>query len=402
MIVYKRILDLLSPALRSLGPTVADVSQFIARRYQQLFRRYQQFPIAYTALGYLFFTMALCYYPVVGHWLTGFVMMTLPLAILGGFVACVYLMLKKQQMIATAGLIWVLFSFLVVKRLVGIQANDTDVSEAETLNVLSFNSETFSVGAGSGFNASALKADIACFQEYSPNPQIEGQYADHVKKLTCFDKDREIGLALFSNYPIVNQYGRIWNRSNGPDINGFVCADIAYGSDTIRVVNVHLWSMGVRTSQMVDALKAGEIGRFSFELFDTFRRLKEGFENRNEQLLEVESFTAGSRYPVIICGDFNETPIGYSYGKLSQNFSNAFEKAGKGLGFTLNRHPYCVRIDQQFASQDWHINTCQTLSGISFSDHFPVMAQYVLKKSLNVPASLLSQRKLVSHSTIKN
>lgn len=361
------------------------------------FDAYRKFPIAYTALSYLYLTMAFSYYPVIGHWLTGFMMMSLPLAILAGFAACVYLFVKRQQLVATAGLVWVLFSFMVTKRLVGISPGDPSLNQAQTLNVLSFNSETFPAGGGSGFDLASLKADIACFQEYSPNEPIEQQYAATLKKLTCFGDSREVGLALFSKYPIVNQYSRIWNRTQGPDINGFICADIAYGADTIRVVNVHLWSMGVRTNQATDALKNGQLGVFFHELADTFVRLKEGFENRNAQFREVETYVVGSRYPVIICGDFNETPIGYSYGKLSQNFKNAFEEAGEGLGFTLNRHPYCVRIDQQFVSSDWHIKACQTLSGISFSDHFPVLAQYVLKKSMHVPATMVAQRTQLGH-----
>jgi len=386
-----KLIALLLPTLPLFWKTVGNIARL-------LYRKYRAFPIAYTALGYLYFTIAFCYYPVVGHWLTGFVMMSLPLAIPCGLFASGYLFYKRQKMVATAGMIWVLFSFLVVKRLVGMSAGDVNMSQMQTLNVLSFNSETFPKEADGAFDVSALKADIACFQEYSPNVQIESQYSDKVEKLTCFDKDRAIGLALFSKYPIIHQYGRIWNRMEGPDINGFLCADIAYGTDTIRVVNVHLWSMGVRTNQAMDALKSGQLGRLAHELLDTFGRLKEGFEHRNEQFREVETYVAGSRYPVIICGDFNETPIGYSYGKLSQNFRNAFEEAGQGLGFTLNRHPYCVRIDQQFVSSDWYIKTCQTLSGISFSDHFPVLAQYVLKKSLQTPATILSQPKMLSQS----
>ncbi|WP_020596223.1 endonuclease/exonuclease/phosphatase family protein [Spirosoma panaciterrae] len=377
--------NLIQSLLTSLQPSFKTLGKLAAC----LVHKYRQFPIAYTALGYLFFSMAFCYYPVVDHWLGGFVMMSLPLAILGGFITCIYLFRKHQTAVAMAGMIWVLFSFVVVKRLLGTDSGDTDMSQAQTLKVLSFNSETFQ----NSVDLSSLKADIACFQEYSPNSQIERQYPTKVEKLTCFDKDREIGLALFSQYPIVNRYGHIWDRSNGPDINGFLCADIAYGADTIRVVNVHLWSMGVRTNQAVDALKSGHLIQFASALIDTFQKLKEGFEHRNEQFLEVESYVAGSRYPVIICGDFNETPIGYSYGKLRQNFRNAFEEAGQGLGFTLNRHPYCVRIDQQFVSSDWAIKTCQTLSGISFSDHFPVLAQYVLKKSLHTPNDLLAQQK---------
>ncbi|MBN8824261.1 MULTISPECIES: endonuclease/exonuclease/phosphatase family protein [unclassified Spirosoma] len=375
--------------IRSLLTSIQPYLKTLGKLATYLVHTYRQFPIAYTALGYLFFSMAFCYYPVINHWLGGFIMMSLPLAILGGFIACIYLFRKHQTAVAMAGMIWVLFSFVVVKRLLGTDSGDTDMSHARTLNVLSFNSETFQ----NGVDLSSLKADIACFQEYSPNSQIERQYTAKMEKLTCFDKDREIGLALFSQYPIVNRYGHIWDRSNGPDINGFLCADIAYGADTIRVVNVHLWSMGVRTNQAVDALKSGHLIQFTTSLIDTFQKLKEGFEHRNEQFLEVESYVAGSRYPVIICGDFNETPIGYSYGKLRQNFKNAFEEAGQGLGFTLNRHPYCVRIDQQFVSSDWAIKTCQTLSGISFSDHFPVLAQYVLKKSLHTPNELLAQQK---------
>ncbi|MEZ0612177.1 endonuclease/exonuclease/phosphatase family protein [Fibrella sp. WM1] len=385
MTVFQQFLSRVRPALQPL-------LDGLIRLTRRVFDAYRKFPIAYTALSYLYLTIAFSYYPVIGHWLTGFMMMSLPLAILAGFAACVYLFVKRQQLVATAGVVWVLFSFMVTKRLVGISPGELSLNQAQTLNVLSFNSETFPSGGAAGFDLASLKADIACFQEYSPNEQIEQQYAATLRKLTCFGDVREVGLALFSKYPIVNQYGRIWNRTQGPDINGFICADIAYGADTIRVVNVHLWSMGVRTNQAMDALKNGQLGVFCHELADTFHRLKEGFENRNAQFREVETYVAGSRYPVIICGDFNETPIGYSYGKLSRNFKNAFEEAGEGLGFTLNRHPYCVRIDQQFVSSDWHIKACQTLSGISFSDHFPVLAQYVLKKSMHVPAAIVAQR----------
>lgn len=346
-----------------------------------ILQRYRQFPIAYSALSYLFFTMAFCYHPISDHWLSGFIMMSYPLAIVVGFSAIVYLFWKRQTTVATAGLIWFLFSFVVTKRLVGLRAGDLAVETKQTLNVLSFNSETLPTTLANSLQANPLAADIACFQEYSPNPTLETQYVANVQKLTCFDQGREIGLALFSKYPIARHYGRIWKRENAPEINGFLCADIVYNTDTIRVVNVHLWSMGVRTNQITDALNAGNIIRAVSEIGDTFRRLKEGFENRNEQIIEVESYVAGSRYPVIICGDFNETPMSYSYGRLSQNFRNAFEEAGQGLGFTLNRHPYWVRIDQQFVSSEWYVKACQTVSNVSCSDHFPVLAQYILKSS---------------------
>lgn len=354
-------------------------------------KTFRQFPIAYTAIIYLFITMAFCYYPIFDHWIAGFIMMSFPIAILCGLLSSCFLFIKKQKVIATVGLFWILLTVPLIKRTVGIGNGETNFDPVASLKVLSFNGESFGQSNKNDNYWASLQADIACFQEYSPNPIIEAQYANNIVKLTPFDKNRLIGLALFSRYPILKHYGKVWDRKNQPNINGFLCADIAYNQDTVRVVNVHLWSMGVRINLAIDALKKGHLKTFGIELFDSFCRLKEGFEKRDEQMKEVESYVSGSQYPVIICGDFNETPFGYSYGKLKLSFKNAFEEAGQGMGFTLNRQPYFARIDQQFFSSDWQIQSCKTMSGITISDHFPVVASYILKKSLIPLPNLVAQ-----------
>jgi endonuclease/exonuclease/phosphatase family metal-dependent hydrolase len=357
-----------------------------------IFKIFRQYPLAYTAIAYLFITMAFCYYPIFDHWIAGFIMMSLPLAVFFGLIASCYLFIKKQKIIAATGFIWLLFTFPLIKRMVGINNAELKFEETSSLKVLSFNGECFGESHKNDEHWTKLQADIACFQEYSPNKTIESNYANNIVKLTIFEQKKLIGLALFSQYPILKQYGKIWDRKNQPNINGYLCADIAYKNDTVRVVNVHLWSMGVRINLATDALKKGHIKTFALELVDSFSRLKEGFEKRDEQMREVESFVSGSKYPVIICGDFNETPFGYSYGKLKLSFQNAFEEAGQGMGFTLNRQPYYARIDQQFFSKDWHVQSCKTMSGINISDHFPVVANYILKKSAMPRPTLVAQR----------
>lgn len=373
--------------LLAIGLLVIQTALDWTQAAGQCWRRH---PRACSALGYLFLTMAFCYNPPVGHWIGGFVMMSLPVAMLAGLAASVYLLRQRELLAGTVGLVWLVLTLPIGKRLFGYGNEFTANVPAPALSVLSFNGECFGPTAATGLNE--LRADIACFQEYSPNASLEKQYPDRLTRLTRFAGNRQVGLALFSRCPIVRQYGRIWKRANAPQINGFLCADIAYGRDTVRVVNVHLWSMGVRVEQTYQAGRSGQLSHVVAELSDTFHRLKEGFDQRDEQIREVEQYVAGSRYPVIICGDFNETPFGYAYGKLRMRFRNAFEEAGEGFGFTLNRHPYCVRIDQQFFSADWHVTSCRTLSGVTFSDHFPVMAQYVLKKSLTQPPGMLAQR----------
>lgn len=348
-----------------------------------IFKIFCQYPLSYITLLYLFITMAFCYYPIFDHWSAGFIMMSLPLAVLSGLSATCYLLIKKQKIVAAMGFIWVLLTFPLIKRTIGISHDEMKLDNVSALKVLSFNGECFDEKHNIDENWAKIQADIACFQEYSPNKDIESKYANSVVKLTKFDQKGFIGLAMFSQYPILRQYSKIWDRKNQPNINGYLCADIAYKNDTVRVVNVHLWSMGVRINLAFDALKKGHVKTFGLELTDSFRRLKEGFEKRDEQMREVESYVSGSKYPVIICGDFNETPFGYSYGKLKLSFQNAFEEAGKGMGFTLNRQPYFARIDQQFVSNDWHVESYKTISNVKFSDHFPVMANYILKKSIS-------------------
>ena len=57
-----------------------------------------------------------------------------------------------------------------------------------------------------------------------------------------------------------------------------------------------------------------------------------------------------SPYPVILCGDFNEVPYGYAYGRVRKQLRNAFENSGTGFGFTYNKAPRYIRIDNQFYS----------------------------------------------------
>ncbi|WP_052354306.1 endonuclease/exonuclease/phosphatase family protein [Flectobacillus major] len=353
----------------------------------QSWKSFRQFPMAFLGIGYLFISMSFCYWPIFQHWLAGFMMMTLPVAIVLGAISTLYLYIKKQRLLATIGLVWCLMTIPLAKRMMGA-GNTSPEIEGNTLKVLSFNSAKFSDFPSDFGQWSDLQADIACFQEYSPNHNIEQNYTEKAVLLAT-DLDEPVGLGLLSKYPIHKQYGRIWDREGGPNINGFIVADIVYNNDTVRVVNAHLWSMGIRINQAFDALKQGEIKTFFHEMSDTFSRLKHGFEERNRQIEEVQEFVTGSRYPVIICGDFNETPFGYAYGKMSLSFRNAFEESGEGMGFTLNRQPYCVRIDQQFYSNEWKVQSCKTVSSVSFSDHFPLMAHYQLNKPVKIKSGEL-------------
>jgi len=82
---------------------------------------------------------------------------------------------------------------------------------------------------------------------------------------------------------------------------------------------------------------------------------------------------------ILVCGDFNDTPISYTYQRLADRLDCVFRKIGRGVGFTYSQNGIYVRIDHIFASSDWQCIKCYVDYSIKASDHFPVVA-YLQKK----------------------
>jgi endonuclease/exonuclease/phosphatase family metal-dependent hydrolase len=89
-----------------------------------------------------------------------------------------------------------------------------------------------------------------------------------------------------------------------------------------------------------------------------------------------------SPYPVIVCGDFNDTPFSYTYNELAKELKNAFVEAGSGIGATYNGPLPFLRIDNQFHSEELKAAGYETHYEMGLSDHFPISAKYVLKPNV--------------------
>jgi exonuclease III len=185
-----------------------------------------------------------------------------------------------------------------------------------------------------------------------------------------------MGLVIFSVYPIINRDGKTFGRSNS---NGYLMADIACKKDTIRVINIQLQSMGIRVNKVVNGVKGEDFEEAKKEGKGIISSLKRGFEQHSEEIEQIERLINDSPYPVILCGDFNETPYGNAYGSIRDRLKNAFEEAGNGFGFTLNRSPRIVRIDNQFCSESIKVLDFKTLSDVKLSDHYPILGRYEIR-----------------------
>ena len=74
-------------------------------------------------------------------------------------------------------------------------------------------------------------------------------------------------------------------------------------------------------------------------------RLMIANKNRAHQAEEIQRHIDGSPYPVILCGDFNDTPLSYTYRQLSRKLTDSFIEKGRGIGNTYIGGFPSFRID---------------------------------------------------------
>lgn len=333
-----------------------------------------------------------------GHWVAGFLMLSLPVAM--GLLAAAFVV----WLFVYPARCWFPLGVLVLgwpfwQRTVAWHSAREPLTGGKPLKVLSYNLHYFDVVGYTeeGRTETAPRmvnwvahfdADVKVFQEFynSDEPHRPGVFRTRTRLTDAgyrhavfTESDRKrgegfVGLAIFSKYPLLRRASRVF----APNGNGYLVADLVRGRDTLRLINVQLYSMGIRVGQV---LRQRSYEGAKTETQGVLRRLKRGFERRNGQVEEVEALIRKSPHPVILCGDLNETPYGLAYGSLRQHLRNAFEDAGRGFGFTYNRAPKFIRIDNQFYGRtqkyEVRISNFET-HPVRFSDHNPISAVYVV------------------------
>lgn len=349
--------------------------------------------------GFVLLGYAMAYTARPAHWLTGFYLMALPLGMISLLLLGLYWLVRQPRRsllpLLIVGLGWPFWQRLVA-------FHETRLPPRNSLRVLSYNVYFFDVdryyyeqkvknAPGLIDFAVRFEADVKCFQEFynrDDEPELadfqtirrlrEGGYPHYAHTPARGFSNRErgfIGLAIFSKYPIVKRRTRLFETTYNR--NGYVMADLAIPGDTIRVINVHLESTGIRVGRVI---RGKTLERARTETRSIVRSLRRGFGLRIGQMEEIEQLIRDSPHPVIVSGDFNETPYSLSYGRLRRRLRNAFEDAGRGFGLTLNRSPRFLRIDNQFYDANrLEVKSFETHRDIPFSDHFPISGSYELK-----------------------
>jgi len=262
-------------------------------------------------------------------------------------------------------------------------------SDKADVKVLSYNVRHFSGdGVAKGKeNAQRIisfleeqNADIICLQESRLRKNNIFNLSKTVKDLKNIShyqfasSSSTFGSVTMTRFPIINMGEIRFEHSR----NITIFTDMRIGQDTVRVYNVHLQSYHIDPKNYA-VLENIEIQQE--ENREVFRKvagqMKEAFEMRARQVEEIRQHIENCRYKVLVCGDFNDTPVSYAYHSLSKDLVDAFVNSGQGIGRTYVGELPSLRIDYILHSTSFESYNFKTIE-FKYSDHLPITCDLVL------------------------
>ncbi|MXN92987.1 endonuclease [Flavobacterium sp. Sd200] len=315
-----------------------------------------------TAIAYILPFMAPKLFPLLSVFT-----LVLPLMLVLNFVCFLYWLIQAKKQMLLSGLILLLGITFISKfyRFTGTNApEDKDDFTLMSYNVRLFNLYGWLPAQDIPFVIPAFikekDPDILCLQEYNKigNASIKGYKYKYI-----FSMEGQTGQAIYSRFPIIGK-GDIQFPGSA---NNAVYADIKKGKDTLRVYSMHLQSIKISPDihESIDEEKSKVI----------FNRISAAFTKQQLQAELVEKHKNECPYPMIICGDLNNSAFSYVYRSVKGNMNDAFEEAGKGFGKSYNFKYYPARIDYVFTDKTLEVKEYATFSSFVNSDHFPIMTR---------------------------
>jgi endonuclease/exonuclease/phosphatase family metal-dependent hydrolase len=182
------------------------------------------------------------------------------------------------------------------------------------------------------------------------------------------DSQTGSGFAVLSAYPIV-RHGI--SDADESSINA-VWADVKVGRDTVRIFNTPLQSTGITREDSQTTLSAHiiEDKQGGDKLMGVARKMYGNYKLRAAEAKHISSQIKGSKYPVIVCGDFNDTPVSFTYRKMkTRRLEDAFVECGRGVEYTYKGLYNIFRIDYIFSDKEFFNVKSYDSYSMDLSDH---------------------------------
>lgn len=295
------------------------------------------------------------------------------------------LRLWQRKRLFILALIAILTSFFRISDFYAFNSSENEQLSDNIIKVMSYNVRLFDLYQWTGQDDGGNKifeiinnenADIICIQEFysSANRNFQDriiecqQTKDYI--ISAKGGSGYSGNAIFSKYPVIfSGYVDI-----GTTTQKCIFADIVRGKDTLRVYSIHLASVGLSRNdyEFLKNLQNNDQKKNLEGVKGIGSKLLQAYVIRSKEVDRIAPHIKESPYKTIVCGDFNDTPVSYSYRRIKGELNDAFIDAGFGIGNTYTKGLPIFRIDYIF-------HTLQTVSykriNKDWSDHYPIVAE---------------------------
>jgi len=235
-------------------------------------------------------------------------------------------------------------------------------------------------------------ADIVCIQEFGASKSgskflTETDIMDALSKYPYYHyhslnfpyQSEVFGLAIFSRFPILSTQKVPYEST----YNGSFVTELDINGKRVTLINNHLESNKLSEEERSNYYQlTKEMDTQSLDAFTQMmnKRLTPAFKTRATQAQIVSQIIKENKNQyIIVCGDFNDTPISYARHKIKGNLHDAFVDSGCGLGITYNKYRFLFRIDYILHSSNIKSYNC-TVGKLNSSDHYPLWCYLQFKE----------------------
>lgn len=220
--------------------------------------------------------------------------------------------------------------------------------------------------------------DVICLQESGKWPKNTAQTFLKAIDYKYYSYNRDNGNSYFSKYKIedVNFF---------KDENIYRFADIKKininENESFYLVNCHFNSFGISKQEIEYINDANNIVKDA-ETYgkSVIYKLKRGFERRTKSTDLLLNNLPKNDLPLIICGDFNDTPLSYTYNQISSaGLQDAFITNSHGIGKTYCGPLPLLRIDYFWYNDMVDVVDFKRIKETT-SDHYPLIMTFNLRE----------------------
>ena len=322
--------------------------------------------------------------PEKAWFMTAFGLLFIPLFLLNAFLLVWALVRRSKSMVIP--LLALLPSVFLIGRFVQTGGSSGSAPSEGTVKVVTYNVGQFLLFSERGGVSSAQEcedsvfaflrstgADIICLQEVKTGkgvnvkaflaarmPGYNAEYFSHTSRHGSYSA------VILSRFPVVRKGKFDFEESS----NLALYADLDTGDEVLRVYNCHFQSYAVSVS----GLAKGIARKDSVLVQQTEAKMRSSIIRRPQQVGQVLSDMREAPVKSIVTGDFNDTPMSYTYSRLKRGNKDSFVEAGRGFGGTYSVLRPFIRIDYVLFPECFDA-VSHKVPRKRWSDHYPVVTE---------------------------